>query len=271
MKEKELEEIFGITRKDITLVKLLISNPKISLEKLAQNLGVTKQALAKRKRKLEEKEIIKSYMFWNVLPKFEVTKYFELTLKNSKIEDEMKIIKMLDEEWITTTVWKIPGEKTVIAGLILTEKVKKFIECFSKNEPVINVKIIPVLMRKFLGEKAKIRKISSEKILQIIEREIKNILKKEKVLAILYGIFLKEENVDICIVKPKIHGKEFYSYEKVIDGIYFDYHIMTYKAFKELASKEPEWLASLKIGFAENKNIELKMTRILKYSSKKLH
>jgi len=132
MKEKEIEEIFGISEKDIALVKLLISNPKISLESLAKNLGVTKQALAKRKRKLEEKEIIKSYLFWNVLPRFELTKYFELVLESSKIEDEMKIIRKLDERWTTVIIWKIPGKKTVIAGLILTEKVEEFIECFSK-------------------------------------------------------------------------------------------------------------------------------------------
>lgn len=78
MKEREVEEIFGISRKDITLIKLLINNPKISLEKLAQNLGVSKQTLAKRK--LEEKEVIKSYLFWNILPKFEVLKYFMTTI-----------------------------------------------------------------------------------------------------------------------------------------------------------------------------------------------
>jgi len=271
MKEKEIEEIFGISEKDIALVKLLISNPKISLESLTKNLGVTKQALAKRKRKLEEREIIKSYLFWNVLPRFELTKYFELVLESSKIEDEMKIISKLDEGWTTVIIWKIPGKKTVIAGLILTEKVEEFIECFSKIEFVINVKITPVLVRKFLGEKAKISIVSSEKVLQIVEREIKNIVEKERVLAVLYGLFLEEENVDICILKSKIHGKEFYSYEKIHDGIYFDYHIMTYKAFKELVAKEQEWLAALKIGFVANKNIERKITKILKYSRKKHH
>ncbi len=268
MKENEVKKIFGISEKDITLVKLLISNPKIPLKNLAKILGVTKQALAKRKRKLEENEIIKSYLFWNVLPRFELTKYFEIILESSKIEDEMEVIKKLDEEWTTAIIWKIPGKKTVIAGLILTERVKEFVKCFSKIKSVIDVKITPVLMRKFLGEKTKIGKISSEKILQTVEREIENILEKGKILAILYGFFPEEENVDICVIKSKIRGKEFYSYEKILDGIYFDYHIMTYKAFKEFATREPEWLASLKIKFTTNKAIERKINKILRYSRK---
>jgi len=78
---KRSKENFGISEKDVTLVKLLISNPKVPLENLAKSLGVTKQALAKRKRKLEENEIIKSYLFWNVLLRFELTKYLLFKVK----------------------------------------------------------------------------------------------------------------------------------------------------------------------------------------------
>ncbi|MEX2703019.1 MAG: hypothetical protein Q6368_008145 [Candidatus Baldrarchaeota archaeon] len=43
---------------------------------------------------------------------------------------------------------------------------------------------------------------------------------------------------------------------------------MTYKAFKEFANTEPEWLASLKIKFTANKTIERKINKILRYSRK---
>ncbi|MGQ4914436.1 MAG: winged helix-turn-helix transcriptional regulator [Candidatus Asgardarchaeia archaeon] len=269
---QEANQIFSISKKDFVLVKVLIDNPSSSLEDLAKILGITKQALSKRKRKLEERRVIKSYLFWDILPKFEVTKYFEITLKkDSVVNDEIRILKELNKSWIVVMVWKNLDEmKKTISGLVLTERTQDFIELFRNLNFVVNVKITPVIIRQFLGEKIKLGDLSTKCYLKALENEIKKYSRENNVLAILYGVYSEDENIDICVIRARIPKKEFYSFEKVIAGMYFDYHIMTYKMFEERAVKEADWVATLKIGFTRDRNIERKISRILKFSQRKV-
>jgi len=63
-----------VTDRHAEMVNLLIKDPSLSLDELGAKLGVTKQAVAERKRRLEEEGFTKSFYFWNISPRFECTK-----------------------------------------------------------------------------------------------------------------------------------------------------------------------------------------------------
>ncbi len=83
-----------VTDRDVEMVNLLIDNPTMSLEALGSRLGVTKQAVAERKAKIEQMGYTKSYYFWNMTPRFEGTKRVLVGLAGgfTKMSDILRVL-----------------------------------------------------------------------------------------------------------------------------------------------------------------------------------
>jgi hypothetical protein len=97
-----------ITARDVEMVNLLIREPTVSLKALGLKLGITKQAVAERKKKLEDGGFIMHYLYWNVTPRFECTKRVCIPVSDVKQLDT--IVTILDEYDPVSVVYRTNPE-----------------------------------------------------------------------------------------------------------------------------------------------------------------
>ena len=84
-----------VTDRDVEMVNLLIDDPGLSLDELGTKLGVSKQAVAERKNKLEGEGFTKGFYFWNITPRFEGTKRVILKVEKGS-EQVNRVMQVLD-------------------------------------------------------------------------------------------------------------------------------------------------------------------------------
>jgi len=63
-----------ISEKDRQLIQMIINQPALANAQIARLLDVSRQAVSERRKKLEDEGIIQNYVFWNIVPRLELTK-----------------------------------------------------------------------------------------------------------------------------------------------------------------------------------------------------
>lgn len=263
----EIEEHEAITEKDEQLIKLMICQPSLTSSQIAKLLGVSKQAVSSRRKKLEDEGVIQNYVFWNIASKQELTKAFEIDVRgalNSQVEE---LINYLVQNWKVALVWLSSHEN--VCGMILTDKEKTFIKVVKNEFPFIkDIKIQPIRFRKFLGQEIKLKAKDEKDLEMTLCDQVKELSKIKSVDAILYLTEPERATVNLVVLRNKRfhkHETAIYS-DKIFNDIKVHISYATYEILKEMAKKrrKRDWIRKLKIAFARDRWNEKRLKYLLR-------
>lgn len=167
-----------VTDRDIEMVNLLIDDPSLSMEELGAMLGITKQAVAERKKRLEESGFTKRFYFWNITPRFEGTKRLRLRIEGG-VEQIERIVQVLDG-FNPIVVFFRTTPDDFFQGMTpsLTETIDEVEGIFHFNDEdeekrlrlelerqgITELSIEPILFSRLLGERCNLALISPEQV-----------------------------------------------------------------------------------------------------------
>jgi len=269
-----------VTDRDIEMVNLLIKEPTLSLDELGTKLGVTKQAVAERKSKLEETGFTKSFYFWNITPRFECTKRVLIKVKKG-FKDTNRIPQVFDrfnpvivfyrtepEEFFEGKSSSITETISEVEGILLfnDEHEEKQLKLELEKLGITDMSIQSILFSRLLGENCDIILKTPEQI-EDIARDVANQFSSEaSVQAILYE---KHESpvdqFDLLIIRNEKFQPETDSYERRVEQTLLDYHFTNLRWF--MRSRE-KWLKNMKILFARDEVLRSEIHRKIKSLNK---
>jgi len=269
-----------VTDRDVEMVNLLIKESTLSLDELGTKLGVTKQAVAERKSKLEETGFTKSFYFWNITPRFECTKRVLIKVKKG-FKDTNRIPQVFDrfnpvivfyrtepEEFFEGKSSSITETISEVEGILLfnDEHEEKQLKLELEKLGITDMSIQSILFSRLLGENCDIIPKTPEQI-EDIARDVANQISSEaSVQAILYE---KHESpvdqFDLLIIRNEKFQPETDSYERRVEQTLLDYHFTNLRWF--MRSRE-KWLKNMKIVFARDEVLRSEIHRKIKSLNK---
>ena len=269
-----------VTDRDVEMVNLLIKESTLSLDELGTKLGVTKQAVAERKSKLEETGFTKSFYFWNITPRFECTKRVLIKVKKG-FKDTNRIPQVFDrfnpvivfyrtepEEFFEGKSSSITETISEVEGILLfnDEHEEKQLKLELEKLGITDMSIQSILFSRLLGENCDIIPKTPEQI-EDIARDVANQFSSEaSVQAILYE---KHESpvdqFDLLIIRNEKFQPETDSYERRVEQTLLDYHFTNLRWF--MRSRE-KWLKNMKIVFARDEVLRSEIHRKIKSLNK---
>ncbi|MEM3641919.1 MAG: winged helix-turn-helix domain-containing protein, partial [Candidatus Bathyarchaeia archaeon] len=253
---------------DRQLIQLIISNPTLTNVQIAKLLGISKQAVSERRKRLEEEGIIQNYVFWNIVPKLSLTKQFEIVVKNVEGSQVQEVTNYLIHNWKVAFVWILNDRKT-ISGIILTNQEKLFKDIVKDEFPFVeSIKLQPIEFKKFLGQQVLRQKKDERSLYEVANKEITKLSKKKSVNALLFSTNPKDSSVEIVVLR----GKRFHKnakmtfLDKIFNNAYVHIGYGTYGILKEIMKnkKERKRIRKLQIAFCRNKQEERKIKYLLR-------
>jgi len=270
-----------VTDRDVEMVNLLIKESTLSLDELGAKLGVTKQAVAERKSKLEETGFTKSFYFWNITPRFECTKRVLIKLEKgfkdtncipqifNRFNPIIVFYRTEPEEFFEGKFSSITETISEVEGILLfnDEHEEKHLRLELEKLGITDMSFQSILFSRLLGENCDITPKTPEQI-EDIARDVANQISSEaSVQAILYE---KHESpvdqFDLLIIRNEKFQPETGSYERRVEQTLLDYHFTNLRWFMRSRDK---WLKNMKIVFARDEALRSKIHRKIKSLNKK--
>ncbi len=262
-----------VTDRDVELVNLLIENPGLSLEELGARLGITKQAVAERKRRLEEAGFTRSFYFWNVTPRFECTKRVHLRADGG-VEQVHRIVQVLDGFNPVVVFFRtapddfFQGKAASITETI--DEVEGILHFNDEDEErrlrselgklgITELSIEPVLFSRLLGERCDLTLAPPETVEEVARDIARQLSSNASVQAVLYEQpDQPTDQFDLLIIRDERFQPEIDSYERRERQVLIDYHFTNLRWF--MASGE-EWLRDMKIAYTQNEALRRRIQR----------
>jgi len=262
-----------VTVRDVEIVNLLIEDPNLSLEELGTRLGITKQAVAERKKRLEEEGFTESFYFWNITPRFECTKRVRLRVDGG-VERIHRIVQVLDgfnpivvffrtapEDFFQGKTSSITETIDEVEGILHfnDEEEERQLRLELEKLRVTELSIEPVLFSRLLGERCDLTLTPTEDV-EAIAREIaQRISSNASVQAVLYEKTEQPtDQFDLLLIRDERFQPKTDSYERRGRQVLVDYHFTNLRWFME--SRE-EWLKNMRILYAQDEALRRKIQR----------
>ena len=262
-----------VTDRDTEMVSLLIREPGLSLDELGKRLGVSKQAVAERKNRLEEECFTKSYYFWNITPRFEGTKRVRIEIEkgSAKINTVLDVLDRFNpivvffrddpEEFfsgktssLTETIDQVEG----ILGFNDEDEEKEFRESL-RDQGITAVTIEPVLFSRLLGEKCDITLKTPEQVENMTTEIAKSLSSEASVQAVLYEAHEDPvDQFDLLIIRDERFQPKTDSYERRVKQTLIDYHFTNLKWFM---NRKSTWVKNMKIAYARDEPLRRRIQR----------
>ena len=269
-----------VTDRDVEMVNLLIEEPTLSLDELGAKLGITKQAVAERKNKLEEAGFAKSFYFWNITPRFECTK--RVIVKVEKGSKQVKRISRILDRYNPVVVFFRTEPEEFFEGKApsMTETISEIEGILHFNDEVeekklrleleklgiSKVSIEYVLFSRLLGENCDITLKTPEQVEEIARDVAQQLSSEASVQAVLYGDAQYEpekheqpvDQFDLIIIRDERFQPERDSYERRVQQVLIDYHFTNLRWFMRSSSK---WVKNMKIVYTQTEALRKKIQR----------
>jgi len=255
------------------MVDLLIEEPNLSLDELGAKLGVTKQAVAERKSKLEETGFTRIFYFWNVTPRFECTKRVLVEVEKGSIRID-RVLQVLGqsnpivvffrtapEEFLEGKDSSIMETVSEIEGILLfnNEEEERQLKLELEKLGITKVSIEYVLFSRLLGENCDITPKTAEEVEEIATAVAQQLSFEPSIQAVLYEKHERSvDQFDLLIIRDERFQPETDSYERRVKQTLIDYHFTNFRWF--MGSKD-KWLRQMKIIYAQNESIRRKILR----------
>jgi len=257
-----------IMEKDKQLIQLIISQPTLTNSQIAKLLGVSKQAVSERRKRLENEGIIQKYVFWNVAPKLRLTKAFEIIVAGADDSEIAELINYLIQNWKVAFVW-LSGRGEAVSGVILTDQENLFIKIIRNEFPFVkSIRLQSVEFRKFLGQHIVWKRKGDGSLQEIAYKECRELSKRKSVDALLFFTEPQSGTVNLVVLRNKRSHKDvtMTSSDKILDNTHVHIRYGTYKILKEMVSnkRERRWIRKLGIAFTKNKHEEQRLKYLLR-------
>jgi len=231
-------------------------------------LGVSKQVVSERRRKLESEGIIQDYVFWNITPRVKLTKEFKITLKDANETHTKELTDYLQHNWRVAFVWLSENRKTV-SGIILTNKDTSFINVVKDEFPFVDsIKLQPIQIKKFLGEKVVTERRDEQNLKDLARKEALRLSEKKSVNSVLYHANPKDNSIHLVVLRNRRfhHSPTFTSTDKILNKTYVHINHGTYEILKETMHnrRERRWIRNLQIIFTKNNREERRIKHLLR-------
>jgi len=261
------ESLEPVTEKDGQLIQLLIEQPMLTNAQIARKLGVTRQAVSERRKKLEREGIIQRYVYWNIVPKLGLTKHFEIVVDYAQDEEIEELTEYLIHNWKVSLVW-LSGQK-VVSGILLTNQENLFTKIIRDEFPFIrDVKLQSVQFKKFLGQRIKAKRKNAQHLHGIAKREAMRLSTKKSIDAILFATYPQANSIHLVALKNRrFHPHaSMTSSDKMSENIYVHINYGTHEMLKEMMynKRKQDLIRNLKIVFARNNSKERRIRRLLR-------
>jgi DNA-binding Lrp family transcriptional regulator len=256
-----------LTERDRQLVQLLIENPNLTNAQIARLLGVSKQAVSERRKKLEDEGVIRRYVFWNVAPRLRLTKEFGIVVKGADDKQVNELIDYLLHNWRVAFAW-VAESKGVVSGVILTDQENSFVKVLRDEFPFIkNIKLRSIEFKKFLNKRIVTEKKNANRLHEIALKEASRLSRMKSVDVILFS---SEHGNAVNLVV--LRNKRFHTYpamaslDKISDKTYVHILYGTYEILKKMVhnQREREWIRNMRIIFARNNRTERRIKYLLR-------
>ncbi len=268
-----------VTDRDVEMVNLLIEDPSLSLEELGVRLGITKQAVAERKRRLEEAGFTKNFYFWNITPRFECTKRVFIRIDGG-IGQIDGIIRVLDSFNPIVVLFRTTPEdffqgktnsltETIdeVEGILHfnDEDEEKQLRLELEELGIKEVSIESILFSRLLGEKCDLTLTTPENVEEIAGEIAQRLSSNASVQAVLYEQPEQPtDQFDMLIIRDERFQTETDSYERREENVLVDYHFTNLRQFMEWEERWPkdtEWLEGMKILYAQDEALRRRIQR----------
>jgi len=264
----ETEHHESITKKDRQLIQLLIENPKLTNTKVAKILGVSKQVVSERRRKLETEGIIQNYVFWNIVPRVKLTKEFQITLEDTQEAQIQELTDYLQHNWKVALVWTSENQKTV-SGIILTDQDTPFINVIKDEFPFVDsIKVQPVLIKKFLGEGVMTERKDAQSLKELAYKEALRLSEKKSVNSVLFHTSPQDNTIRLVVLRNRRfhHSTTLTSTDKILNKTYIHIDHGTYEILKNMMEnrRERRWIRDLQVIFTRNNREERRIKHLLR-------
>jgi len=257
-----------ITEKDRQLIQLLIENPKLTNTKIAKTLGVSKQIVSERRKKLEDEGVIQNYVFWNIVPRVRLTKEFIITLKDANEKHIKELTDYLQHNWKVALVWTSENQKTV-SGIILTDQDTPFINVIKDEFPFVDsVKLQPIQIKKFLGERVATARKDAQSLKTLAYKEALRLSKKRSVNSVLFHMNPQDNSIHLVVLRNRRfhHFPTFTSTDKILNRTYVHIDYGNYEILKNMMQnrRERRWIRNLQVIFTRNNREERRNKHLLR-------
>jgi len=258
----------SITEKDRQLIQLLIENPKLTNTKIAKILGVSKQVVSERRKKLENEGIIQNYIFWNIVPKVELTKEFKITLKDANETHIKELTNYLQHNWKVAFVWTSEKQRTV-SGIILTKQDSIFINIVKDEFPFVDsIRVQPIQIKKFLGDKIITKRKDVQSLKTLAYKEALKLSEKKSVNSVLFHTNPQDNSIHLVVLRNRRfhHSPTLTSTDKILNKTYVHVDYGTYEILSKIMRKRRErrWIRNLQIIFTKNNREERRIKYLLR-------
>jgi DNA-binding Lrp family transcriptional regulator len=255
-----------IMEKDKQLIQLIISQPTLTNSQIAKLLGVSKQAVSERRKRLENEGIIRKYVFWGVAPK--LTKAFEVVVAGAHDSQIEELINYLIQNWKVAFVW-LSGRREAVSGVILTDQESLFMNIIRNEFPFVkSIRLQSVEFRKFLGQHIVCKRKDERSLQEITYKECRDLSKRKSVDALLFFIEPQSGMVNLVVLRNKrFHRDVTMTFsDKILDNTHVHIRYGTYEILKEMANnkRERRWIRKLRIAFTRNKHEERRVKYLLR-------
>ena len=262
-----------VTDRDVEMVNLLIEDPSLSLEELGVRLGITKQAVAERKKRLEEAGFTKNFYFWNISPRFESTKRALIRIDGGikQIEGIISVIDLFNpivvffrtapEDFFQGKTYSITETINEVEGVLHfnDEDEEKQLRLELEKLGITDLSIEPILFSRLLGERCDLTLIPLENVEGIARDIAQRLSSNASVQAVLYEQPEQPtDQFDLLIIRDERFQPEIDSYERREKQVLIDYHFTNFRGFME--SREG-WLKDMKILYTQDEALRRKIQR----------
>jgi len=262
-----------VTDRDVELVDLLIENPSLSLEELGERLGITKQAVAERRKRLEEEGFSKSFYFWNITPRFECTKRIRLRVDGGteKIDDIVRVLdgfnpvvvffKTIPDDFFEGKRGSLTETIDEVEGVLHfnnegeEEKLRQQLERLGITE----LSMESILFSRLLGERCDLKLTTPENVEEIAREITQRLSSNASVQAVLYEqTDQPTDQFDLLIIRDERFQPETDSYERRENQVLVDYHFTNLRWFMDSTEG---WLKDMKLLYAQDEPMRRRLQR----------
>jgi len=261
------DSVESVTERDRELIQLLIAQPILTNAQIARKLGVSRQAVSERRKKLEREGVIQWYAYWNIVPKLGITKHFEIIVNRAREEEIEELIEYLISNWKVSLAW-LSGQKSV-SGIILTEQQNLFTKIIRDEFPFVrDIRLNSVQFKKFFGQRILGKRKGGRILHKIARREAVKLSKKKSVEAVLFATDPQANSIRLIALKNRrFHPhKAMTSTDKMSENAYVHINHGTYEMLKEMMhdKRKRELIRNLKTIFARDDSKERRIRRLLR-------